>query len=723
MYLKRIELTGFKSFAHKTALPFTAPITAIVGPNGSGKSNVAEAFRWVLGEQALSTLRGKRGEDFIFNGSHESARLNRASVVITFDNRPGTLSVGTEATSEDGRPFPFTFDEVVLARHVYRDGTNDYYLNQSKVRLKDVLELMSSVGLGVSSHFIISQGEADRMLAVNANERLKLVEDALGLAVFEYKRKEARKKLEKTEETLRQVDSLRREIAPHLKYLKKQVSELERAEAMRADLCEQYRQYFFSEERYLARARGEHEHERKLKGEELQVAEKEQSELSEMAAPGNASRKQLLAQRAEAESTLAHVRDTKDEVARTLGRLEGMAQASRAALAQTDTLPQAGHRCPTCGQEVLPQNSTAHLDEIRSQKERRLHELEGQERNASRLLHEAIDQERALVARVEEARTSLDSYAETVREADRRLFAAGSHIQELKSALSLLRLREEKLAIEEADFKRECGEAAALLGREALRYREGRTEVEPEADRAAQEKARRDIERLKIRIEEVGGGGSDVLKEYEELTARDQFLTKEVEDLTASARSLEKLMDDLGAQLKTRFHEGVEAINRHFREYFALLFGGGTASLEVVRAPVRRRGVVETDSGDEEDAKTEEGIEINIALPRKKLRGLQMLSGGERTLASLALLFAVSQVNPPPFLVLDETDAALDEANSKKYGEMLKKLSERSQLIIITHNRETMSHAGVLYGITLGKEATSRVLSIKFEEAEAIAAR
>ena len=113
----------------------------------------------------------------------------------------------------------------------------------------------------------------------------------------------------------------------------------------------------------------------------------------------------------------------------------------------------------------------------------------------------------------------------------------------------------------------------------------------------------------------------------------------------------------------------------------------------------------------------EEGIEINVNLPRKKIKGLMMLSGGERALTSITLLFAISQVNPPPFIILDETDAALDEANSRKYGDMIVNLSKYSQLILITHNRETMSRAGVLYGVTMGADGTSKLLSIRFDEA------
>src|SRR6185503_7431308 len=117
----------------------------------------------------------------------------------------------------------------------------------------------------------------------------------------------------------------------------------------------------------------------------------------------------------------------------------------------------------------------------------------------------------------------------------------------------------------------------------------------------------------------------------------------------------------------------------------------------------------------------ERGIEVHVSLPSKKVKELNMLSGGERSLVSIALLFAISQVNPPPFLVLDETDAALDEANSRKYGDMLERLAEYSQLIVVTHNRETMSRAGILYGVTIGGNEASKLLSVKFEEATQIA--
>ena len=221
--LKRLEIAGFKSFAKKTVLDFGSAATAIVGPNGSGKSNVSEAFRFALGEQSMKSMRGKRAEDLIWNGSHSVSRANRAAVSIVFDNAK--------------RQFKVDFDEVAIERAVFRDGTSEYSINGSRVRLRDIEELLAGANIGETGHHIISQGEADRILMANARERREMLEDALGLAVYEFKKNEAQKKLVKTEENIAQVNALRRELSPHLRFLEKQVEKVERADEMRAELA------------------------------------------------------------------------------------------------------------------------------------------------------------------------------------------------------------------------------------------------------------------------------------------------------------------------------------------------------------------------------------------------------------------------------------------------------------------------------------------------------
>jgi chromosome segregation protein len=164
--LKSLELSGFKSFAKKSSLSFSTPITGIVGPNGSGKSNTAEAFRFVLGEQSIKSLRGKRGEDMIWNGGGDgpaaASRANRASVKLVFDNTQKLFS-------------GIDFDEVSIERVVHRDNTNEYFLNGSHVRLKDIVELLATAHIGATGHHIISQGEADRILSASIRERREMI--------------------------------------------------------------------------------------------------------------------------------------------------------------------------------------------------------------------------------------------------------------------------------------------------------------------------------------------------------------------------------------------------------------------------------------------------------------------------------------------------------------------------------------------------------------------
>ncbi len=274
-------------------------------------------------------------------------------------------------------------------------------------------------------------------------------------------------------------------------------------------------------------------------------------------------------------------------------------------------------------------------------------------------------------------------------------------------------------------FDNEIKEGVALIGREILSYEE--FQLTEGGEGASPEEQKKKIDRLKIKLEDAGlGNGSEVMKEFKEVSERDNFLAKEMEDLTKSIEDLQKLIADLKEKIDIEFKEGVKKINVEFQQFFSLMFGGGDAKLSIVVENKKRRNLDEDAEGEEmpvpeEEITFEPGIDISVALPHKKVKEINAFSGGERSLTSIALLFAMSQVNPPPFLVLDETDAALDESNSRKYGDMLEKLSKHSQLIVVTHNRETMSRAGVLYGVTIGANGASKLLSVKFEEATQIA--
>jgi len=317
-----------------------------------------------------------------------------------------------------------------------------------------------------------------------------------------------------------------------------------------------------------------------------------------------------------------------------------------------------------------------------------------------------------------------------LRDSERMLHDLLREKQEVTSNLHTLTFEEEKLALIKNAFEMELSEGGALIGREVLDY--ARTIQESDMQRTQQDDMRRKIERIKIKLEDAGSAnGADIMKEYTDTTERDMFLSKEINDLGSSIESLRLLIAELKETLDTEFKTGVGKINTQFQEFFSLMFGGGSAFLSIVMEHKKqKKGDMSVSDEDLEETIDEEesnelgferGIEINVTLPQKKVKDLHMLSGGERSLTSIALLFAISQVNPPPFLVLDETDAALDEANSRKYGNMLENLSKYSQLIVVTHNRETMSRAQVLYGVTMDATGSSKLLSIHLEDASTYA--
>jgi chromosome segregation protein len=199
------------------------------------------------------------------------------------------------------------------------------------------------------------------------------------------------------------------------------------------------------------------------------------------------------------------------------------------------------------------------------------------------------------------------------------------------------------------------------------------------------------------------------MSEYKTTRERDEYLTKELADIKASEEKLLTLIDELSSTLEEKFSTGVVKVSKVFSEFFGEVFIGGKGKLTIVQL---------TKIDDEGLETIEQGIDIDVSLPNKKVKELSMFSGGERALVSIALLFAMSSITPPPFMVLDETDAPLDETNAKKYGSMLRSLAEKSKLLVITHNRETMNHCDMLYGVTLGMDGGSKLLSIQFKEAE-----
>lgn len=228
--LKSLELNGYKTFANKTLFEFAGPVTAVVGPNGSGKSNIADALRWVLGEQSYGVLRGRKTEDMIFSGSEKRPQSGMASVSITFDNSEGWL--------------PIDFAEVSVTRRAYRDGQNEYLINQQKVRLKDVSELLSHSALSERTYTIIGQGLIDTALTLKSDERRRLFEEAAGIGLYRARKEQSLRRLELTLRNLERVEDILAELKPRLRTLEKQAQRAEEFATLRTELRETLRHWY-----------------------------------------------------------------------------------------------------------------------------------------------------------------------------------------------------------------------------------------------------------------------------------------------------------------------------------------------------------------------------------------------------------------------------------------------------------------------------------------------
>ena len=202
MYLKEIKAYGFKSFADKINIEFGKNINGIVGPNGSGKSNIVDAVRWVLGEQSMKSLRGDSSLDVIFSGSDSRKPLNSASVTLVFDN--------------EDRILPIDFSEVSIKRMAFRTGENEYYINNEKVRLKDITELLTDSGTAKESFNIISQGKIDEILSNKPEDRRIIFEEAAGVLKYKRRKEEALRKLDKTNQNLNRVNDIINELDSNL---------------------------------------------------------------------------------------------------------------------------------------------------------------------------------------------------------------------------------------------------------------------------------------------------------------------------------------------------------------------------------------------------------------------------------------------------------------------------------------------------------------------------
>ncbi len=419
----------------------------------------------------------------------------------------------------------------------------------------------------------------------------------------------------------------------------------------------------------------------------------------------------------------ATVENILEEIKDALAEAEGAEQAASREASREVAKPASGHAtaAPTIPNPITAQlkSQFEKLGDDLSALEKQIIELREKERALEQCQEGFYAQFKAAVAHVQRAKDHIAAWENRNRE----------HLLEKER----VELRREEVLHQIAQAGRRAEEfehAGGSGGRgehEASGLRKHAHHMS-ESDLAEME---RRIFRLRGELAAIGDVDQALMKEARDTEERYGFLVKESEDLEKAVADLTRLMQDLSEKIKTEFAKSLSRINEEFAKFFALMFGGGLAklTLEKPRAPKKKDELDEgagaggdgatgaKDETIEEVIEREPGVEIDVRLPRKKVTTLDMLSGGERSLVGIAALFAMVSVSPPPFLVLDEIDAPLDERNARRFGEMLKEFSKKTQFIVVTHNRATMETADILYGVTLGDDGSSKIVSLKLEPA------
>ena len=728
MYLKKLELSGFKSFSAKASFEFPRGVTAIVGPNGSGKSNVVEAIRWVLGEQSFKNLRSKKGEDLIFAGTPKRQRASQASVLLHLDNSLGKT--------------PVDYEDIIIGRKIFRSGEGEYFINQARVRLKDIEELLAKSLVNVKGHTIVSQGMADSFLNASADERGQILEGSFGLREYRLKKEEAERKLASAKNNIEKALSLVNEITPRLRYLKKQVKKIEAADEIIRELKELLKNWFSFR---ISEIESERENLSPQKDNAVKLIKSFNKEIEELKKflDGEEKKFETSKEETDLKNKLEEFRDARMKLEWDLGKKEGEIESERKKPIVEPEYVSIDAKGLNSKLESISESlkkilSVESLSTIKDAikkvlrdinfllsdiKEKKPIENYGQESQALKKLLEEREELKKKVKdiqdKINESKEKIDKLTENEiarREEyfkkERELLEKEQEFFKVSDNKRRFEFEEEKMNLKESDLKEEMRRDGISL-EEVISGFKGILED----DTAGK------IQKLRAKKEEFGLVDKGVLEEYREVNERESYLIKESDDLKKSVLDLEGLIRKLNNEIETRFKDNFSKINEEFHRFFRMIFGGGKATLQIVVPKSRGQDKENLEMRHEEenkDSKESEskgnGVEIKAELPGKKLKGLETMSGGERALTSVALLFAMVAANPPPFLVVDEIDAALDEANSKRLADIFDDLSKKTQFIIVTHNRETMKRANVLYGVTMGEDGVSRLLSLSLDK-------
>jgi chromosome segregation ATPase len=763
MYLRSISMKGFKSFPERTSLEFSPGVSVIVGPNGSGKSNITDAVLWALGEQSPGAIRGASMQDVISAGGKGISQRRAAEVEVVIDNSDGRAAtefseIAVERRLDRAGDSGYRLNGARCRLADVTDVLSDTNLGR---------EMHSVISQGRVETIVHSKPRERRLLIEEAaglgkhrkrrrraELKLRSARDNLDRALDVEREARARLRPLKRQAQAAELGArIEREelglraqlVSEELRFGADRAAAAEKAaaqargvrEKLEERLAEVSKRRTAAEERFAARDR-----ERtqawglltKLRGEQEKVAvrvnslsgreaeleaglERLRTELGPLtldvgpgAAPGERARKL----EEELEEIDAGLRTAAEGFA--VARSADAAEAAReTALGDVRAGAERASRHARRAEGLLGER---HREALRS----RVAAGEGllDDVRAARAAAEAAGA--AIRSRVGEIERKVvggqddgDEIAEELRACSQQEFELQAQMKETSDELTRAEVEAAHLGDRRAEAARELAAIAEKLGEEI-----------PPAEEALSDEARADIdrrlERLERRRAQIGPVNPLAEQEYDEAREHVEALQAQREDIERSMRELESLIREIDAEIERAFETTFEATAKNFEEMVEHLFPGGRGrlrrvSLRPVRDDERPAGEqevptdAEPEPEEEEEERDEFGVEIEVTPAGKSTRKLQLLSGGEKSLVALAFVFAVFLARPCPFYILDEVEAALDDANIDRFLQLIRRFSDRAQFVIVTHQKRTMDAADVLYGVSMGGDGVTKVVS------------
>jgi chromosome segregation ATPase len=765
MYLRSISMKGFKSFPERTTLEFSPGVSVIVGPNGSGKSNITDAVLWALGEQSPGAIRGASMQDVISAGGKNVGQRRAAEVEVTIDNSDGRAAtefseIAVERRLDRSGDSGYRLNGARCRLADVTDVLSDTNLGR---------EMHSVISQGRVETIVHSKPRERRLLVEEAaglgkhRKRRRRAELRLRSARTPPDRTlnpdpEARARLRPLKRQAQAAElgariereelGLRAQIvSEELRFGADRAAAAEKAatkargvrEKLEVSLAEVSKRRSAAEERFAARDR-----ERtqawglltKLRGEQEKVAvrvaglssreaeleaglERLRTELGPLTldvgdgdAPGERARK-LEEELGEIEAGLRTAGEGFD-VARSADAAES---ARESALGQVQAGAERASRHARRAEGLLGER---HREALRARvaADEELLDAVRAARAAAEAAGAAIRERVGTIERkVVGGQDDGDEIAEELRACSQQEFELQTQMKETSDELTRAEVEAAHLGDRRAEAARELAAIAERLGEEI-----------PPAEEALSDEARAEIdrrlERLERRRAQIGPVNPLAEQEYDEAREHVEALQTQREDIERSMRELESLIRDIDDEIERAFEQTFDATAKNFEEMVEHLFPGGRGrlrrvALRPVRDEERPAGEqeaptdAEPEPEEEEEEREELGVEIEVTPAGKSTRKLQLLSGGEKSLVALAFVFAVFLARPCPFYILDEVEAALDDANIDRFLQLIRRFSDRAQFVIVTHQKRTMDAADVLYGVSMGGDGVTKVVSRK----------